>query len=89
MIFWLGGKFKFHNMKKMFQNKKVTIIGLGLHGGGVGAVKFFYKQGAIILVTDLKTKSQLKESLQKLKGLSQLKFVLGKHRKEDFISNGY
>ncbi len=72
-------------MRKLFKNKRVTIMGLGLLGGGVGVAKFFYQQGAKVLVTDLKTKEQLRESLQKLKGLS-IKFVLGKHRKEDFIS---
>ncbi len=68
-----------------FIGKKVTIMGLGLHGGGVGTVKFFCRQGAKVLVTDLKTKSQLKESFQKLKGLP-IKFVLGRHCKEDFIN---
>ncbi len=72
-------------MMKLFKNKKVTIMGLGLLEGGVGAAKFFCKQGANVLVTDLKTKKQLKESVDKLKGLS-IEFVLGKHRKEDFIN---
>lgn len=58
-------------------------MGLGLHGGGVGVAKFFVKQGAKVLVTDLKTKKQLKKSVKKL---NQVKFVLGKHRKEDFIN---
>ncbi len=72
-------------MKKLFKGKKVTIMGLGLHGGGAGIVKFFYKQGAEVLVTDLKNKEQLKESIQKLKGLP-IKYTLGTHRKEDFIN---
>ena len=46
-------------VKQFFKNKKVLIMGLGLHGGGVGVVKFFCKQGADVLVTDLKTKEQL------------------------------
>jgi len=71
-------------MKKIFKDKKVVIMGLGLHGGGVGVTKFFAKQGADVLVTDLKTKSQLKKSVNKLKKLP-IKFVLGKHREEDFI----
>jgi len=70
-------------MKKLFSNKKVVIMGLGLHGGGVSAAKFFLNQGAKVLVTDLKTKKELKESLEKLKGL-KIKYVLGKHRKKDF-----
>ena len=59
-------------------------MGLGLHGGGVGAAKFFHKQGAKVLVTDLKTKKQLKKSVDKLKSLP-IKLVLGKHRQEDFV----
>ncbi len=60
-------------------------MGLGLHGGGVGVAKFFCSQGAKVLVTDLKTKKELKESIDKLKGLD-IEYVLGKHRKEDFIN---
>jgi len=71
-------------MKNILKNKRVVVMGLGLHGGGVGVAKFFIKQGADVLVTDLKTKSQLKESIDKLKKLP-IKFVLGKHKKEDFI----
>lgn len=67
-----------------FKDKNVLIMGLGLIGGGLGVAKFFCKQGAKVLVTDLKTKSQLRESLKKLKGLP-IKYVLGKHREKDFI----
>jgi len=67
-----------------FKDKKVVIMGLGLHGGGKGVAKFFSKQGADVLVTDLKTKKQLKRSIDKLKGLP-VKFVLGKHKEKDFI----
>ena len=66
-----------------FKNKKIIIMGLGLHGGGVGVAKFFHSQGAKLLITDLKTERQLKESLDKLKNL-KIKFVLGKHKEEDF-----
>ncbi len=67
---------------KLFKNKKVVIMGLGLLGGGVAAAKFFCKQGAKVLVTDLKTRKELKDSVKKL---NHVRFVLGKHRKEDFI----
>lgn len=70
---------------KNFKDKKVTIIGLGLHGGGVGVAKFFSQQGAKVLVTDLRSKEELKESLEKLKGKS-IKYVLNQHRPEDFIN---
>jgi len=70
--------------KDFFKNKKVTVMGLGLIGGGAGTVKFLVKKGAQVLVTDLKTKKELKESLKKIKGLP-VKLVLGKHRPQDFI----
>lgn len=60
-------------------------MGLGLHGGGVSVARFFAEQGAKVLVTDLRHKSQLKPSLDKLKGL-RIEFVLGKHRESDFSS---
>ncbi|MFC1700592.1 UDP-N-acetylmuramoyl-L-alanine--D-glutamate ligase [Patescibacteria group bacterium] len=70
---------------KDFKNKKITIIGLGLHGGGVGSAKFFSELEAKVLVTDLKSKEELKESIAKLKDYP-IKYVLGQHRPEDFIN---
>ncbi|MCX7778882.1 MAG: UDP-N-acetylmuramoyl-L-alanine--D-glutamate ligase [Patescibacteria group bacterium] len=69
----------FQNLK----NKKVVVMGLGLLGGGVETAKWLVKKGARVLVTDLKTKNQLKKSLNDLKGLS-VKYILGRHREEDF-----
>lgn len=68
-----------------FKGKKVTLLGLGLHGGGVGIVEFLVRNGARVLVTDLKSKDQLAPSLEKLKGLKNVEYVLGSHRPEDFI----
>ena len=48
------------------KNKKVTIMGLGLNGGGEAAVRFFLKHGANVLVTDMKTQEQLKPTIEKL-----------------------
>ena len=68
-----------------FKNKKVTVFGLGLLGGGLGVVKFLAKQGVKkIVVTDIKTKKELKKSLDQLKGIHNIEFVLGYHRIEDF-----
>ncbi|MBU2540012.1 UDP-N-acetylmuramoyl-L-alanine--D-glutamate ligase [Patescibacteria group bacterium] len=72
-------------MKNLFKNKRVTIMGLGLHGGGAGVAKFFYEQGAEVLVTDLKTKEQLEKSLKKLRKFN-IKYRLGEHKEEDFIN---
>ncbi len=59
-------------------------MGLGLHGGGVGATKFFAKQGSRVLVTDKKNRKDLKKSLNKLKEFENIEYVLGKHRIRDF-----
>jgi len=67
-----------------FKNKKVTIMGLGLHGGGVGSARFFAKAGAKVLVTDIKKEKELKASLKKLKEFKNIKYALGQHRIEDF-----
>ena len=68
------------------KNKRVTVMGLGLHGGAVGTVKWLHEQGAEVLVTDLKNAGELKESLEKLKGLKGVEFVLGEHGEKDFIA---
>lgn len=70
--------------KQLFYGKRVTVFGLGLHGGGVGTVQFLFRSGARITVTDIKTKEQLAPSLQKLSGLKGITYVLGQHREEDF-----
>jgi UDP-N-acetylmuramoylalanine--D-glutamate ligase len=70
----------------MFKNKKITVMGIGLNGGGVGIVSFLVAQGARVIATDLKTRDQLSGSLEKLKGLKNVTYVLGQHRREDFIN---
>ena len=36
-----------------FENKKVLIMGLGLHGGGVAGANWFFKQKTPVKITDL------------------------------------
>ena len=69
--------------KEFYKDKKVTVMGLGLFGGGVGAAKFLVSQGADVMVTDLKSAEELSASLKLLNGLP-VKFRLGKHSEEDF-----
>jgi len=66
------------------KNKKITVMGLGLHGGGIGTVRFLHALGAKVLVTDLKSKEALAPSLEKLKDLKGIEYILGQHRSEDF-----
>lgn len=60
----------------------VLVVGLGIHGGGLGVVRFLIEQGAGVVVTDLKKASELAPSLAALEGLP-VRYVLGEHRLED------
>ena len=71
------------------KDKHVTIMGLGLNGGGEAAVRFFLKKGAYVTVTDMKTKEQLKSTVDKINSdkdldTTRLTYRLGEHRIEDF-----
>lgn len=70
--------------KEQFKGKKITIMGLGLLGRGLGYTKFLAECGADLIVTDLKTEEKLKTSLNALRKFPNIKFVLGEHRLEDF-----
>ncbi len=72
------------NYKQQFKGKKITIMGLGLLGRGIGYTKFLAECGADLIVTDLKTEEQLATSVKALGKFSNIKFVLGEHRLEDF-----
>jgi len=70
--------------KKFFKNKRITVMGLGILGRGLGCTKFLAECGAILIVTDLKTEKELTVSLRKLKKFKNIEFVLGRHRLKDF-----
>ena len=71
------------DLQQDYRGKRVTIMGLGLFGGGVGAARYFAKQGAAVTVTDTRPESDLKPSIQALEGLP-IRYVLGGHNIEDF-----
>lgn len=69
--------------------KKITVMGLGLNGGGEACVRFLVRHGAEVTVTDMKTAGQLAPTIESLKNdpaidMSCIRFVLGEHRIEDF-----
>jgi len=59
-------------------------MGLGLLGRGVGDAAFLAEAGADVTVTDLKTAEALADSVERLRDFSNITFVLGEHRMEDF-----
>jgi UDP-N-acetylmuramoylalanine--D-glutamate ligase len=62
---------------------KVTVMGLGLNGGGSASARFFAERGAEVTVTDMKDEAALAESLAELSGL-RIRYVLGRHELADF-----
>ena len=73
-----------HGYNLPFKGKKITLLGLGLLGRGVGDAAFLSECGASITVTDTKTAEQLAESLERLKTYPNIIFHLGGHKQEDF-----
>ncbi len=59
-------------------------MGLGLLGRGVGDAQYLAECGAKLIVTDLKSREQLAESLEQLKDFKNIQYTLGEHRLEDF-----
>ena len=59
-------------------------MGLGSFGGGIGAVKFLVRRGAIVTVTDLRPAEKLAESLAELSETPPDHLVLGGHDVADF-----
>lgn len=71
--------------KLEFRDKRVLVMGLGLHGGGAGTVKFLAQKGSKLTVTDLRNQKILRPALKNLKELKNIRYILGRHRKEDFL----
>jgi len=67
------------------KEKKITVMGLGLHGGGIGTARFLSEAGAKVTVTDIKPKEELAPSLEKLKDIKGINYVFNQHRPEDFV----
>lgn len=70
--------------KDYFEGKKVTVLGLGLLGRGVGDTKFLSESGAECIVTDVKSDEQLAASLELLKECKGITYHLGGHTMADF-----
>lgn len=67
------------------KGKRVVVMGLGINAGGLGVTRFLVEQGADVLVTDLRSATVLRPTLDQLEGLP-VRYVLGEHRDADFRS---
>lgn len=83
------------NQVSWYSGKRITVMGLGLHGGGLGVARWLLRQGARLLVTDLQSAELLGKPVAALEQeYTQAKargrrayrpeFVLGRHRQRDF-----
>ncbi|MCP3915076.1 MAG: UDP-N-acetylmuramoyl-L-alanine--D-glutamate ligase [bacterium] len=63
--------------------RAVTVMGLGLFGGGAAVARWLVRAGARVTVTDLRDARTLAPALAELAGL-ELEYVLGEHRATDF-----
>ncbi len=82
-----------------FQDAVVTVMGLGRfkQGSGIGAAKWLMRHGAQLVITDLKSPEELKESVDEVmqwyeayrasfptRVIYSPVFVLGEHHEDDF-----
>ena len=67
------------------RNKRVTVMGLGVHGGGLGVARFLAQHGAHVTVTDLRSTDQLRSSIEALQDFD-ITYILGQHRDQDFTN---
>lgn len=63
--------------------RRVTVMGLGLFGGGAASARFLVEQGAEVTLTDLRDAGTLAGALAQVADLP-LRLVLGEHRARDF-----
>lgn len=72
-----------------FKGRRVTVMGLGRFGGGVGVTRWLAERGARVLVTDLDTEENLRASVLAVNDLvasGSVKLRLGEHEEADFSS---
>ncbi len=75
-----------------FQGVRVLVMGLGVHGGGLGVARWLYHYGAHVTITDMADAQALTIPLAQLDELvavgspngGTMHYVLGEHRFEDF-----
>ncbi len=75
-----------------FRKKKVVVMGLGLNQGGLGVARYLVNEEADVIVTDMKTATELQETIEIIKKdpkLKHIKLVLGEHRNSDIDQADY
>ncbi|NIL98032.1 MAG: UDP-N-acetylmuramoyl-L-alanine--D-glutamate ligase [Planctomycetales bacterium] len=68
-----------------WRGRRVTVMGLGRHGGGLAAVRYLAQSGARVTVTDCATAARLQATLAELADLPGVQVQLGEHQRRHFI----
>ena len=66
------------------RGRKVTVMGLGLFGGGKGVTEFLCRHGARVTVTDTKSPADLAPVMAQVEELP-IRWVLSQHNERDFL----
>lgn len=80
------------NVMNTWMKMRVLVMGLGVHGGGLGVARWLLRQGAQLTITDMASAEALKQPLAILSQAAQecgatIRYVLGEHRAADFTSH--
>jgi len=65
-------------------DRRVTVVGLGRFGGGIGVTRWLCRLGAKVTVSDIANSDKLTDSLEKLEGFN-VTLHLGSHERQDFL----
>jgi UDP-N-acetylmuramoylalanine--D-glutamate ligase len=66
---------------------RVTVMGLGLHGGGLASALFFARHGARVTVTDNRDNPEVFAPVLPRLEEAGIRTVLGRHEQRDFIQS--
>ncbi len=69
-----------------WSDRRVTLMGLGRHGGGMGAARFLADQGASVTISDAAEASALSTAIGALAGVPIQAMHFGGHDERDFRS---
>jgi len=73
------------NREDDLRGRRVTVMGLGVLGGGMGVARYLASHGARVTVTDMRDADSLQSSIRQLDGLDII-YHLGGHDLRDFTS---
>lgn len=72
-----------------FKGKKVTLMGLGVLGRGLGDAIYLAESGVDLIVTDLKSEEELRDSVDQLRNYRNVSLHLGGHDFADFENRDF